>query len=507
MSKHGGQNLAGIGDILILTHTSVFKPKTNLEELDKQFVAIVDKYRGERGGSKLVDFDLVALTDIHLKSNVNQEISVNGDAKTVNLLLLIGSFILIIAWVNYVNLYTARANDRSKEVGIRKALGSSKKSLVIRFYLEAGVTNLLAILVGFFLFQLINVLAVRYLGLLLPTVSSMPLEILGFLLLIWFLSVIFSGTYPAMFISNFRTITSFKGQTPSDSGVSLRKALVVFQFMASGFMIGGTIVVFSQFQFMQNQPTGVDTSNTVVLEVPDYTGDRHLYTQKLRVLQSEIEKINGVREVASSSDVPGKQVGWRGGSWRITAPTDRKIMYKMTVDANYLEFLKADFLAGRNFYHENDTLSVVINEESLRLYGFENPEGAINQRVGFAGMDTMRIVGVISNFYQESLRENFKPTVYLRVNDEIQYMSVRVDSKNTRSFLETTEEKFAEIFEGIPFTYNFMDTLMEARYQKEKVFNMLFNVFAGLAIFSGFSRITWPCFLYYSKTEKGSRNS
>jgi len=478
------------------------KPETNLAELDKQFVGIIDKYRGERGGSKAVDFDLIALTDIHLKSDVNQELSVNGDANTVNLLLLIGSFILIIAWVNYVNLYTARANDRSKEVGIRKALGSSKKSLIVQFYLEAGVTNLLAIISGFLLFQLINALAFRYLGLVLPAASSIPAEIFNFLFLIWIVSVIFSGTYPALFISNFKTITSLKGSTPTDSGVSFRKALVVFQFMASGFMIGGTIVVFSQFQFMQNQPTGVDISNTVVLKVPDFTGDKGSYTQKQRVLHSEIEKINGVREVAASSDVPGEQVGWRGGSWRTAAPSDRKIMYKMTVDANYLEFLKANFLAGRNFYNENDTLSVVINEESLHLYGYQSPEEAINQRVGFAGMDTMRIVGVISNFYQESLREEFKPTVYLRVNDEIQYMSVRVDNRDTQSFLETTEAKFKEIFPGIPFTHNFMDTLMGARHQKEKIFHMLFNVFAALAIFLGFLGLLGLAFYTTAKRRK-----
>lgn len=478
------------------------KPETNLAELDKQFVDIIDKYRGERGGSKTVDFDLIALTDIHLKSDVNQEISVNGDAKTVNLLLLIGSSILIIAWVNYVNLYTARANDRSKEVGIRKALGSSKKSLIVQFYLEAGVTNLFAIVSGFLVFQLINALAFRYLGLILPTVSSIPAEILGFLFLIWIVSVIFSGTYPALFISNFRTITSLKGRAPTDSGVSFRKALVVFQFMASGFMIGGTIVVFSQFQYMQNQPTGVDISNTVVLRVPDFTGDRRSYTQKQRVLRLEIEKINGVREVAASSDVPGEQVGWRGGSWRLTSPSDRKIMYKMTVDANYLEFLKVDFLAGRNFYNENDTLAVVINEESLYLYGYLKPEEAINQRVGFSGMDTMRIVGVISNFYQESLREEFKPTVYFRVNDEIQYMSVRVDNGDMQSFLETTETKFKEVFPGIPFTYEFMDSLMEARHQKEKVFHMLFNVFAALAIFLAFLGLLGLAFYTTAKRRK-----
>lgn len=478
------------------------QPGTDMSEMEKRIIPFIDKHGGERLGSSRIDFDFIPVSDIHLNSNINQEITVNGDGQMVNFMLLVGVFILIIAWINYVNLYTARASDRCKEVGIRKSLGSSRSSLIKQFFTEAAISNFLAIGIGFFGFILIKHVAHRYLGVDLPSLSEFGIALPGLLFIIWIFSVLFSGTYPALFISKFRAITALKGNSGVGSGARFRKALVIFQFMASGAMIGGTIVVYSQFQFMKSQPTGVDTKDTVVMEVPNFIGDDQAYAQSIRVLKNEFNRINGVQEAAVSSDVPGAQVEWRGSSFLINKPNDRKIVFKMTVDDEYLDFLKANFLAGRNFYDDSDSLSVIINEETMFLYGFEKPEDAINQRVRFSGLDTLRIVGVIENFYQESLRETFKPTAYLRINAELRYMSVRVNSQNTQAFLNEAESTFTSAFPGLPFAYSFMDDRLELRHDKEVRFQRLFNAFSGLAIFLSFLGLLGLAFYTTSKRKK-----
>ncbi|MEP1094688.1 MAG: ABC transporter permease [Cyclobacteriaceae bacterium] len=459
------------------------KPGTDISEMEKQIIPFIDKHGGERLGSSKIDFDFVPVSDIHLASNINQEITVNGDGQMVTFLVLVGGFILVIAWINYINLYTARASDRSREVGIRKALGSTRGSLIKQFFTEAAITNFIAVVIGYLGFLMIKYFSFQYLGIALPSVSEFGLIVPVFLLAMWVGSILFSGTYPALFISRFRTLTALKGNSNQGSGLGFRKALVIFQFMASGFMIGGTVVVFSQFQFMKNQPMGVDTTNTVVMEVPNFIGNEQAYAQSVRVLRNELSRINGVTEVAISSDVPGAQVEWRGSSFLINKPNERKIVFKMTVGNEYLDFLKADFIAGRNFYDHSDSLSVIINEETMYLYGFTNPEDAINKQVRFSGLDTMRIVGVINNFYQESLREAFKPTVYLRIDNELRYMSVRVNSQDTRAFLEEAESKFNASFPSLPFAYSFMEDLLELRHEREGRFQWLFNAFSALAIF------------------------
>lgn len=478
----------------------LLKPETDLEALDKSFVAFIDKHGGENKGSDVLDFDLMPLTDIHLKSNINQEITANGDIRTVNFLLLIGSFIIVIAWVNYINLYTARATERGKEVGIRKALGSSRLSLIAQFFTEAMLINLLAVLIGFTGFVILSFLADTYLAVKLPPFMSIASEVALLLVVLWLISFVFSGTYPSVFVSNFKILSVLKGKSSGSQGVGLRKALVTFQFMASSFMIGGTILVFSQLQFMNSQPMGVDISDTIVLEIPDYSGDGDSYFQSVGLLTNEILNISGVEEVSSSSDVPGKQVGWRGSSWVLSKPNDRKIVYKMTVDENYLSFLKANFLAGRNFLDEGDSLSFIINEEALSFYGFSSPEEAINKRVRFAGLDTLKIVGVIANFYQESLRETFKPTAYLRINDEIQFMSIRLKSTDVQATLQEVETKFNNAFSSLPFTYHFMDDLMLDRHKNEDIFNKLFNAFSILAIFISFLGLLGLA--YYTTTKR-----
>ncbi len=478
------------------------RPDTDLKALDEAFVAFIDKHGGERLGSNRIDFDLIPVTDIHLKSNINQEISTNGDFTTIRFLLLLGTFIMIIAWINYLNLYTAKAIERGKEVAIRKTLGSSKKSLIFQYLIESGFVNLLGIVIGLIFLWLIGQSVPLFIDIDLPHQMVSP-KLLLILPVFWLFSSLISGTYPSVFIANFKILKALKGSSGVTSGGKLRKGLVVFQFMVAGFMIAGTILVYRQLQFINNLETGINTEQTLIIESPQMQDNEQQFINDLNFLKQSFLNINGVKEVAFSSDIPGKQVGWRGSSATLNSkPFDRKIVYKMTVGHDYLDFLDAPFLAGRNFIGPSDSLSVVINKAAMSLYGFSDPESILNERIRFAGLDTLRVIGVVDNYYQESIRENVKPTVYLLISQELKYLSVRINPTQTSDFIAKAEQLFQQTFENVPFNWYPLDAMLQKRHQQEAQFNTLFNAFACLTIAISFLGLLGLAYFTAEKRKK-----
>lgn len=472
------------------------------ELLEAQFPAFIDKHGGERMGSNRLGFSLIPAADIHLKSNINQEIAANGDDSSVKFLLIIGVFILVIAWINYINLYTAKASDRIRDVGIRKALGSSQKNLITLFLIETGLINLVSFLLGLGGFLIIKRLSESFLGVVFSLDQTFMLQMLWWLLPFYLLSVLVSGLYPSMLIARISTLQALKGISNLSSGAHFRRVLVVFQFMISGFMIGGTLIIFSQLKYMNEVPLGVDVSETMVLEVPNYSENDQVYANALQALKSQIENIAGVEQVTASSDLVGKTIGWRGSSVLINKPQNRLMIYKITVDAAHLEYLDANFLAGRNFFDHGDSLSVILNEQALQLYGFNDPESAINEQIFFAGIDTLSVVGVIQDYFQESLKETIKPTVYLRINHELKYLSIRHGRKDLNPFLANVEQSFSASFPELPFSYQFMSDLLQQRHETEIAFNYLFNAFSLIAIIISFLGLLGLTYFVATKRRK-----
>ncbi|MDX1941936.1 MAG: FtsX-like permease family protein [Saprospiraceae bacterium] len=464
--------------------------QTNIDLLDKKFPPIINKYGNERVNSKVVDFDLQPLTSIHLYSNLEQEIAVNGDGRVVNFLMIIALFTLGIAWINYINLYTAKATERAKEVGIRKTLGANRSSLLVQFFLEAALVNLAAILAA---------LVILWLAIpLIANMSASEMQVEHFIkpqlfpiaFMIWLLSTVFSGLYPSLFLSNFSPLKALTQRGAISASGNLRKALVTLQFMASAILIGGTILIYQQLHFINNKDLGINTENVMIIDTHNFERDDHQHYQKVNVLKNALSNYNGVHKVAYSSDVVGQQVGWRGSSARINKandPSERKLVYKMVVGAEYLDFYDVKFLAGRNYQYAADSLNVIINEAALNLYGFENAEAALEQRMICSGVqDTLRIIGVVENYFQESLREGFKPTVYLLIAPEIAKVSVRIDNRFLSNFISFSKNEFDKIFPQTPFKYALIDEVIAMRHQVENNFFKLFNLFALLAIFIAF---------------------
>ncbi|MEQ8926713.1 MAG: ABC transporter permease [Fulvivirga sp.] len=480
-------------------------PSTDLESLASRFPAFIDKHGGERRGSKMVSFELQPLSDIHLHSNINQELSANGDYETIVFLIIVAIIILITAWVNYINLYISQATERIKEVGIRKTLGSSKTQLKTQFFLESALVNLLAICISILLIWLavpaFNHLANSNLHFW-DMISS---EFIGFVSASWVFCTLVTGLYPAVVISRFGTMESLKQNAGNSTTGQLRKFLVAGQFAASAGLISWTLIVYGQFSFMNSQELGIDTSQTLVIESPDILRDAEDHKRKLTQVKNQLVSKGLATNVALSSDVPGTQVGWRGGTSRVGQDVEQSnnaVCFKMVVGKDYFPMLKADLLAGRYFLSEADSSRVIINEEGLDLYGFRKPDEAIGSLVNFNGMGTFEIVGVVSNYFQESLKEDFKPTAYFNISTELSDLLVKMESDNYQMNLSSIENIFKESFPELPFSYYWLDDQLNRRHESEGTFFQVFRAFTVLTLFISFLGLVSLSFFMVEKRLK-----
>lgn len=462
-----------------------FRAGTDPEQIEARFPAMIDKYAtGRNRNSQTIGFELIPVTDIHLNSHIDQEIGPNGDSQTVVFMLVIATLILSIAWINYINLYTAQATERGKEVGIRKTLGSEKGQLRIQFLLEAFAINFLAMLVAIVLIYAFVPVLSHTLNLALPE-SMFEHRVFWWRLLgLWVIGSLLSGVYPAMLISGFEPIRALSSGNMRSSG-KMRRVLVIWQFMASAGLIVGASTVFHQLREMNAQPTGMNTEDVLVIKTPQFMEDHTRYYRSLNLMKSRLEQYNGVSQVTFGSDMPGNQVGWRGASRVINSGQNETggLIYKMVVGLNYVDVYEIPILAGRNFQRESDSLSVMLNEKALTLYGFDTSEEAIGKQIYFSINDTLTVVGVVKDHYQESLREPVKPTAFLHMEEELMYLFVRVDKDATSSFVDFAETEFQQFFPDLMFDWLPLERQLNDRHATENSFLKAFNAFVLLSFF------------------------
>ena len=279
------------------------------KKVESRFPGIVDKYKPELKASTQKEYiSLQPLKDIHLTSDLAEEPEPNGSKRLVTFMGIIGLFVLVIAWINYVNLSTARALERAKEVGIRKVVGAFKRQLIAQFLVESAIVNLVSIIIALGLM----ILVLPYFN----TLSGLSLDItylvkpwfLGLTALLWLVGSLLSGFYPAIVLSGFRPVTVLKGKLKNTTGgILLRKGLVVMQFVASIALIAGTLIVYRQLNFMMSKGLGVNIDQVLVVERPGIadTG-RTAFNNSIDLFRNEVKKIPAVSGVSASLTVPGK---------------------------------------------------------------------------------------------------------------------------------------------------------------------------------------------------------
>ncbi|GAB3542308.1 ABC transporter permease [Spirosoma fluminis] len=465
----------------------LLRPGTNPKALEAKFPAVVDKLAGaehKRYNSAAV-YLLQPLRDIHLYSHYIGETEPNGDGKTVYLLLAIAFFIVVIAWVNYVNLATARAINRAKEVGVRKAVGSQRPQLIKQFLFESALLNGIAVVLALVLvivtLPLFNELSGQQMTLSLLSSGRFWAALLG----LFVVGVFLSGLYPAFVLSGFRPVVVLKGQMVNTrQGIALRKSLVVFQFAASLFLLVGTLAVFRQIQFMRAQTLGLNIDQTLVIK-PPIVGKDSTYMRQMKAFKEELQRQSGIRSITASTSIPGEPVGWNAGGIRLKGMDESKgTQYRVIgVDYDYLNAYNLKLLAGRNFAKEfgTDPKAVIFNKMGLQQLGFTNPEQAIGKDIDFWG-ETYKLVGVVDNFHQQSLREAYEPLVLRLIPDVRGFFSVKMAPGEANKTIATIQEAWNQFFPGNPFEYFFLDQHFADQYRADQRFGQVFGLFTTLAI-------------------------
>lgn len=465
----------------------LLEENSNAASLEAKFPDFVESTHGEdlRKYNAGIEFHLQPITDIHLDSDYIMEFKPNGNRQSVNFLSVVALLIMIIAWINYINLSTAKSIERAREVGIRKVLGGYRAQLIQQFLTESLFLNFMAVILAaglsIILTPWFSSLTGRELGYQLFLQPGFWLILLGLIVL----GAIISGLYPAFVLSSFQPVAVLKGKFKnSDAGVWLRKGMVVTQFIASITLMVGTFTVYRQLIFMQNQDLGVNIDQTVVLRSPSVTDST--YKQKYQVFKQNISSYSGVTSVTASTSVPGSQPGWNaGGIRRLSQADDEQNQYRIIMtDGSFNQSFGLEMLFGREFSDDvaNEEKNVLLNETATKLMGFASPEEAINEEIFFWG-DTFNIVGVMKDYHQESLKKSYDALIFRYSDAPNGFYSIKVNPGEIKAMMATLESDWQAIFPGSPFEYFFLDEHFDQQYKSDQQFGTIFSIFSALAIF------------------------
>lgn len=458
--------------------------------VEKKFIPVVDRFTAAdmKKYNAGVIYHLQPLKDIHLYSHYMLEPGENGDGGTVYLLLGIAFFIVAIAWVNYINLATARAVTRAREVGVRKAVGSPRKQLVLQFLTESALLNtfaiVLAVLIVLVAIPGFNALSGQHLSFALFTRSQFWLGLLG----LFIVGVFFSGLYPAFVLSGFKPIEVLKGKMGgTKQNAILRKSLVVFQFTASLFLLIGTATVYQQIQYMRKQSLGINIEQTLIIP-PPIVGIDSTFIQKINAFKQELKRQSSVKQITVSTSIPGEAVGWNAGGIKLVGQDESKQkQYRVIgVDYDYIKTYGLKIIAGRAFSKDfgSDKYSVIFNRKGIEQLGFNNPEEALGKKIDFWG-DQYTIEGVAENFHQQSLREAYEPLIIRLIPDLNANISIKTPTQNAGQTIQVAKAEWDKFFAGNTFEYFFLDDHFDEQYKADKRFGKVFLLFTSLAILVG----------------------
>ena len=460
----------------------------NPEALAGQINQQVLENEGEDAAQRRHYF-LQSLTDIHLRSQLSGEISPNGDIRYVYLFSVVALLIVLIASINYVNLATAYAMKRSKEVGVRKALGAFKWQLVIQFLSEAVLVVGIAFLMAGFLAELSMPLFRDITGKDITLNFWGNTSLIGYLLGIALAIGLLAGSYPAFFVTSFSSIEVMKGGAqPGNSVPFLRKGLVAFQFLASILLLIGTLVIFKQLHFLHHKKLGITTEQVLLVPLPTASIQQQYETLKNRLLQDN----HLVSITASNAPLTQRVGGWR--PYYLQGSEEATMIPTVVVEQDFFSTLEATFMSGRDFSESRSTdasEAYIINEAAQKFLELESPVGTPIVGSAFTGSmwskKDARIIGVVKDFHLASLHTEVQPMIFSLHSEQtmpVSLMAIRVSGniKNAVQSLETTWQAMA--FER-PLTYSFLNEDVYALYQAEERFLRIFTLFSMLALLIG----------------------
>ncbi|HLK27718.1 MAG TPA: ABC transporter permease, partial [Puia sp.] len=431
----------------------LLKPGVSKASVASAFPQIMKKYYANSPNQNNFIFHLQPLNDIHF----NTDYDGYADKKYLFAAALIGLLLIVTAAVNFINLATAQAVNRSKEIGIRKVLGSMRNQLFWQFIAETTLITVFATIVAFVLAQmalpLVNTLFKTQL-----TIDPLKNIYLALFVVTVTIAVIFlSGSYPGLILSGFKPITALKGKTSANNsggGFSLRRALVVTQFSISQLLIIGTIIIASQMNFSKHSDLGFDKNNIVMVTVPlnDSVG-----VLKMKELVNDLKEIPAVKNVSLCMEAPGADHSNLDG-----IRYDNRVKDEVwgvngkTIDANYLSTFNLKLVAGRNIYSSDTINQFIVNETVIRKLGLSSPQEAINKKLVLDGISAP-IVGVVKDFFDKSFRSDINPVVMFPMNGHVEHCAVKINDANIKTTLAAVEKTWNAIYPQYVYRQEFLD--------------------------------------------------
>lgn len=452
-------------------------------------------------------FSLQPVSSIHLHSHLTDELKPNGNSVFVIALSIAAALILLVAWVNFINLATARAMQRAKEVGVRKAIGATRQQLVHQFIAEALLASLLAAAGAIIIVLCIS----GYIKDMLDSkdaVFSWKGEGLRYWLL--FIGIIFVGgllssLYPAAILSSFKPVEVLKGKLAGTAGKGfLRKSLISFQFFFAILLLTGTGAIYYQVQYMRNQPLGMNTDQVMVLHSP-----RSLIGNKKRIdyfktFRGELVKNPAIEKVGASACLPGDEflLHWEEVS-ELGKTQGKEVTYDVAwVDEGYIPTLGFTLLAGSNFYDRpGEDSKVIINEMAMRSLGITDASQAVGKIIRKGESRQYEVAGVVADAHYEGLQKNIRPLLlFFGHNYEFGYFPIKINTANINPAIVYVESQWKKIYPNDPLDYFFLDSFFDEQYKSDRQFGKTFGIFSFLAIFIACLGLTGM--IAYTTTQK-----
>ncbi|MES2107397.1 MAG: ABC transporter permease [Bacteroidota bacterium] len=450
-------------------------------KLQARFPSFLEKHISEanrKSGQNYALF-LMPIKDAYMDPRGGLE---QGSMSNVYIFSIVALFILLIAAINFINLTTARATERAKEVGVRKVIGAARSQLTVQFLGESIIICLVSFIAAAVLVNTVlpmfNQLAGKTLG-----HSIFEGGNLAILFAISLLIGLAAGAYPALALSAFKPVVVLKGKfSTSSKGTLLRKGLVVFQFAISIVLIVGTIVVYNQLTYMRSQSLGFDKNQMVNI---DFGGDDNVLKSYISI-KNEFKSIPNVQSITLASSIPGAGSANAHSEMENRQGAMQPLNINMyNVDYDYIKVFGMKIVAGRAFstdFPTDSTKSIVINEATVKLLGYKSPNDAIGKKFSQWGREG-QIVGVVKDFHYRSLQTDVEP-LNMRVNPSNGgSFTLKISGNNVPATLKAIEDKWKVLIPQRPFSYYFVDQNFNKQYASEERFGQLFMYFAVLAIF------------------------
>lgn len=471
-----GENWGGITSNLECY--TLLRPNQDIAAIEAALTELPKKYR-PNSKSKHV-YKLQPLADVHFNPDYG-----GLDPILLWIFAIVGLFLIVIASINFINISTAQAFYRSKEIGIRKVLGSFKQHLFWQFLSETFIISLFALVLGFLLAFLFLPSFNQLFEIELTFNALREVRFVAFILGILLIVAFLSGSYPGILMSRIVPVLALKGKLKhSDTGgATTRKILVIAQFVISIVLITTTIIISRQIDFAVNSDLGFDKESIVMLGIPSDIEEESLYGLKDRFLQ-----IAGVEGVTNCLSSPGAaENNWGTGIRYSTRPENEEFNIQAKLgDEDYIKTFGLELVAGRNFIKKDTLDEVVVNERLGVKLGLSSPEEMLGKQIAVNGA-TMKatIVGVVKDFHNRGFTENIDPAFIAPRTNNYGEIALKINGKNTKQILSQVEERWLQTFDGYIFEYRFLDDRVAQQYEREQRYLSLSKVFSGLAILIG----------------------